>query len=890
LATRSVVPPVRCPVINVANRREGARTRLLLPRAMTSSLERSCHARWCTLIPILMPAADRDTATANATEREPHDRLRTFASRAWPGRGAGGGICRAGATQRYRRALTCRDRVVAGARAMGVLTMRILRARVTRRWLVTACCAVVLVALVGGLVLAVIGPGRTSGRADGPNAYTVALALPLTGEIAAEGQDVAAAMRLYVGQLNTAGGINGHPINLQIFDDRSDAQYAPQVAQQIVDSRALVVIGHFTSALSLAAGPVYKQNGIAAVTGTATADSVTQDNPFYYRTTFTNTGYAAQLGGYVATQLGAKRASIIQSNDPYGQTIAEGFAQGFPGTIVKTWRYDDAPDKREASRKQILDDLAGTPDAGTVLFAMLANPGSKFVIDMKRRGMNAPIVGSDSVGNPLFTDLFANEPEEKARPGYFVNGIYAPSVFILGSASDAAQQFDRMLQAKAHRQLSDVSAPTIEALQIAAAALGKAPIGNTRASKAADRLALRDALDTFKSPQNAETGLLGPLYFDAHNNLPVPVQIGLFSGTHYVPAPIQYVAVVNPQAVDVEAEKTAGRIVDLGNGQLAWKQQVVYTGIAINQISRIDTSKESSFFADFHLWMRYAGGDVAATAVDFPDATSDAIYVATQPEEAKVVDGLNYRRYHIRGEFKATYDFHDFPFDQQSLVLRFLNTKFPRERVLYVVDEVGLDPRNDNTAQQLAQLRAQQRAWYVAGIIKGDDAVESLSKRGDLSITGSYATTAYTGFHSTVILRRNALAFLVKNLLPLALIALILYATLFFSVTLTTERLTIAITALLTSAVLLGSVNNQLSDASYTVAIEYLFYVFFALCLCTLIAGVARERFHQLQRDRLMRALDLSVWIGYPVTVAVVVAIYVIHYHQFFATAPLGGG
>jgi hypothetical protein len=206
------------------------------------------------------------------------------------------------------------------------------------------------------------------------------------------------------------------------------------------------------------------------------------------------------------------------------------------------------------------------------------------------------------------------------------------------------------------------------------------------------------------------------------------------------------------------------------------------------------------------------------------------------------------------------------------------------------VDEVGLDPRNDNTAQQLAQLRAQQRAWYVVGIDNGDDAVESLSKRGDLSITGSYATTAYTGFHSTVILRRNAPAYVVKNLLPLALIALIVYATLFFSVNLTTERLTIETSALLTSAVLLGAVDNQLSGASYTVAIEYLFYVFFALCLVALVAGVLRERLHQLKRDRLMRALDLSAWIGYPVVIAVVVTIYIAHYHQFFTNTPLGSG
>jgi hypothetical protein len=53
--------------------------------------------------------------------------------------------------------------------------------------------------------------------------------------------------------------------------------------------------------------------------------------------------------------------------------------------------------------------------------------------------------------------------------------------------------------------------------------------------------------------------------------------------------------------------------------QFYWLQRVVYTGIDINQISRVDTSK-GTFTFDFYLWFRYAGDD-EVRSVDLNAAT-----------------------------------------------------------------------------------------------------------------------------------------------------------------------------------------------------------------------------------------------------------------------------
>ena len=74
----------------------------------------------------------------------------------------------------------------------------------------------------------------------------------------------------------------------------------------------------------------------------------------------------------------------------------------------------------------------------------------------------------------------------------------------------------------------------------------------------------------------------------------------------------------NPDQADI----AAGTVLDIGSGQFARRQEVVYSGVYLNEISRIDIA-QSRFTADFYLWVRFArsSGTGAAdpTEIDFPD-------------------------------------------------------------------------------------------------------------------------------------------------------------------------------------------------------------------------------------------------------------------------------
>jgi hypothetical protein len=159
--------------------------------------------------------------------------------------------------------------------------------------------------------------------------------------------------------------------------------------------------------------------------------------------------------------------------------------------------------------------------------------------------------------------------------------------------------------------------------------------------------------------------------------------------------------------------------------------------------------------------------------------------------------------------------------------------------------------------------------------------VDSLSSGSTLdkaALFDSELKTEYAGFDTVIVLRRSSAIFILKNLLPLFLLALVVFATLFFPETLHRERVTIPVTAILTSAVLLLAVDNQLGDVGYTVAVERIFYVFFALCLMAMLAGFGHERLRHAGRKRLCGVVDRTAQVVYVGTALATTASFWWHY------------
>ena len=64
------------------------------------------------------------------------------------------------------------------------------------------------------------------------------------------------------------------------------------------------------------------------------------------------------------------------------------------------------------------------------------------------------------------------------------------------------------------------------------------------------------------------------------------------------------------------------------------------------------------------------------------------------------------------------------------------------------------------------------------------------------------------------------------------------------------------ITVALSGTVLLSSINSQLGDVGYILAVEYVFYLFFALCLFSIVVVLTAERLRVAGRVPLARKVE----------------------------------
>jgi branched-chain amino acid transport system substrate-binding protein len=417
---------------------------------------------------------------------------------------------------------------------------------------------------------------------------------------------------------------------------------------------------------------------------------------------------------------------------------------------------------------------------------------------------------------------------------------------------------------------------------VAVRAIQNASIQNTPATLKRDRQQIRNQLEAINRPEVAVKGLGGDIYFSVTHDSAVQIRFGQFVGKSLISAATQLSPVKHLELVNLEEEIKAGNIIPFTDArqkqqQYFWRQEVVYAGIDINKLSRVEQSK-SSFTGDFYFWLRYAGSS-DATRIEFPTGVANSLdpnlplFDPEKPTHADVIDGLNYRLYQIQGEFRNNYDFHDYPFDQQALKLNFVNPRIPSERLIYVVDTLGLkllkpDPEELKKPYQSLQL------WNFKNILYAQETFSSTSTRGKPRLFNANLQVDYPGLSATITLQRRFSVFLVKALLPLALLVLVLFGTLFFSENLVKERLTVAISTMLSSAVLLTAINSQLADTGYTVAIEYGFYLYFCLCLFCVLFGLIVERLHEVGRKTAIRSLSTATQILYMAIVLSTIATY----------------
>lgn len=667
-----------------------------------------------------------------------------------------------------------------------------------------------------------------------------------TGEYEASyGKPFLDSVRLAVDEANASG--LGPRIELEIQDDHSTEAGAREAATRVGESGAIVAVGPVLSILALPAGPAFAQAGIASIVSTAGSDLVT-NNATTFQTVFRNSDLGESVADYLRHALGGGRAAVVFADNGYGQTIADGFRRGAERLGLQTTYH---PFRNAAERDEAVRRIAADPGKPAVVLGALEADAAPIMMGLRRAGVTAPVLGPGVLSDQSFFNLFRDQPEERRAPGHFTRDLFIATPVILDSANAETLAFTERYRARfgPEASVSWLSVQAYDSAQLAIAAIRAAFASKNATDLRSRRKAAFDYLASLNGPARAVPGLLGPMWFTPERGRSLPIRMGRFGkGGLFESAPIQLVPVSSSAAEEV----AAGTLVEIGPGRYARRQQVVYTGIFLNEIARIDVA-QSVFSADFYVWVRFARG-LAATDADpvqfeFPDMIRGTFASARPASQRDLDDGTTYRLWRVSGDFKNDFDLRRYPADRQKLEIRFFNARAASDRMVYVLDrsafegiDAGFGATNAFGGAAAPKAFRNLTQWQPLRVTEVREILVSRSGLGDPGLVGLDRVRELSGFAMLIEVQRDIATTLIKTLLPVGLMTLIMFATLYFPPALAAAKVTVAITAGLSGAVLLSSINSQLGNVGYVIAVEYGFYVFFALCLVCIITALVGEK------------------------------------------------
>lgn len=190
--------------------------------------------------------------------------------------------------------------------------------------LAAASMVVASLAGCGNKAAETAAPEEAQGSAEGT--WKIGGIGPTTGGAAVYGLAVKNAMELATKEINEAGGINGHQVEISFEDDEHDAEKSVNAYNSLKDWGMQMLVGTVTSAPCTAVVEKTHEDNMFHLTPSGSAvESIKYDNAF--RVCFSNPNQGVASAQYIGENgLASKVAVIYDSSDVYSSGIYEKFA------------------------------------------------------------------------------------------------------------------------------------------------------------------------------------------------------------------------------------------------------------------------------------------------------------------------------------------------------------------------------------------------------------------------------------------------------------------------------------------------------------------------------------------------------------------------------------
>ena len=145
--------------------------------------------------------------------------------------------------------------------------------------------------------------------------YKIAVSVPIGGNLGVA-QEILRGVAQAQNEINQNGGINGKLVMVEIANDDNEPEVAKEIANKFVkDKRVLAVIGHNGSDASVAAAPIYQENGLVMITPTSSAEVLSKMGDYIFRTTPGARTLADTLAEYAVNTLGKTNIGVCVDSE-----------------------------------------------------------------------------------------------------------------------------------------------------------------------------------------------------------------------------------------------------------------------------------------------------------------------------------------------------------------------------------------------------------------------------------------------------------------------------------------------------------------------------------------------------------------------------------------------
>jgi branched-chain amino acid transport system substrate-binding protein len=262
------------------------------------------------------------------------------------------------------------------------------------------------------------------------------LLIGFSGELTGKNGDLGVQARdgaqLAVETINVRGGINGRQLELVVRDDKGTAEGAQAADQELVQAGVLAIIGHITSAQTLAAYSISKDAGIVLCSPTASTPELSGREDHFFRVVAPNPKEGEILARYFFKERQMSRVAVIYDSDnaAFTQSLLASFTQHYQTLGGEIASAVSLSSSSKPDFALLVEELRRSEPAGLLIITA--------AVDVALIAQQARL---SEWRLPLVATAWAQNEELIHKGGQAVEGLVIPLSYDPNNASPVYQDF-----------------------------------------------------------------------------------------------------------------------------------------------------------------------------------------------------------------------------------------------------------------------------------------------------------------------------------------------------------------------------------------------------------------------------------------------------------------